>query len=140
MSLLTCASGNSVYRGYDYYNIGRVIFYEDIGEGQFKGVVAGSTDGPYEVFIDVHHPRKSHCNCPHANGKRIICKHQIALFLKAFPDEAQKYKAELEEYYEYEEWAIDEFLDKCTKTELENIIWQILSDGPEWQYESFVRY
>ena len=146
MSLLTCASGNSVYRGYDYYNIGKVILLEDIGGGQFKGLVNGRTDEPYEVFIDVHHPRKSHCNCPHANGKRIVCKHQVALFFKAFPGESEKYKEELESYYDYEEKqhedeerAIGKFLDKCSKTELENIIWQMLFDGPEWQYNRFVR-
>lgn len=67
MSLLTCASGNSVYRGYDYYNIGKVTMIDDVGGGQFKGFVDGSGSEPYEVFIDVNHPRKSHCNCPHAN-------------------------------------------------------------------------
>lgn len=146
MSLLTCASGNSVYRGYDYYNIGKVTMIDDVGGGQFKGFVDGSGSEPYEVFIDVNHPRKSHCNCPHANGKRIVCKHQIALFFKAFPHEAEKYKAELEAYYDYEEKrredeekSIEKFLDKCSKSELENIILQMLYDGPEWQYESFVR-
>lgn len=119
---------------------------EDIGEDQFKGFVDGSGSEPYEVFIDVNHPRKSHCNCPHANGKSIVCKHQIALFFKAFPHEAEKYKAELEAYYDYEEkrreneeTSIEDFLDKCSKSELENIILQMLYDGPEWQYESFVR-
>ena len=119
---------------------------DDVGGGQFKGFVDGSGSEPYEVFIDVNHPRKSHCNCPHANGKRIVCKHQIALFFKAFPHEAEKYKAELEAYYDYEEKrredeekSIENFLDKCSKSELENIILQMLYDGPEWQYESFVR-
>ena len=146
MSLLTCTSGNSVYRGYDYYNIGKVIMIEDIGGGQFKGFVDGSGNEPYEVFIDVNHPRKSHCNCPHANGKRIVCKHQVAMFFKAFPHEAERYKAELEAYYDYEEKqredeenAIESFLDGCDKEELENIILQMLYDGPEWQYDSFVR-
>lgn len=119
---------------------------EDIGEDQFKGFVDGSGSEPYEVFIDVNHPRKSHCNCPHANGRRVVCKHQVALFFKAFPYEAEKYKAELEAYYDYEEKrredeekSIEKILGKCSKSELENIILQMLYDGPEWQYESFVR-
>lgn len=146
MSLLTCASGNSVYRGYDYYNMGKVILFEDIGDGQFKGFVDSNTDKPYEVFIDIYHPRKSYCNCLHANGKRIVCKHQVALFFKAFHEKSEKYKVELEAYYDYEEKrhedeevAISRFLDKCKKSELQNIIWQMLFDAPEWQYESFVR-
>lgn len=31
------------------------------------------------------------------------------------------------------------FLDKCIKSELENIILQMLYDDPEWQDENFVR-
>lgn len=146
MSLLSCASGNSVYRGYDYYTCDKVIMGEDIGNGQYKGYVEGSADKPYEVFIDINHPRKSHCNCPHANGKRIVCKHQVALFFKMFPEEAEKYRAELESYYDYEEKrredeerAIAKFLTKCKKSELEDIIWQMLFDGPEWQYDRFIR-
>ncbi|MEE3428852.1 MAG: SWIM zinc finger family protein [Ruminococcus sp.] len=146
MSLLTCASGKSVYRGYDYYSSNKVNVIEKVGDGQYKGFVDGSGNEPYEVFIDVNHPRKSHCNCPHANGKRIVCKHQMAMFFKAFPDEAKRYKTELEEYWDYEEkrhedeeYAISEFLEKCDKSELADIIWQMLFDGPEWQYERFVR-
>ena len=146
MSLLSCASGNSVYRGYDYYTCDKVITGVDIGNGQYKGYVEGSADKPYEVFIDINHPRKSHCNCPHANGKRIVCKHQVALFFKMFPEEAEKYRAELESYYDYEEKrredeerAIAKFLTKCKKSELEDIIWQTLFDGPEWQYDRFIR-
>ncbi len=146
MSLLSCASGKSVYRGYDYYRSNKVNTIEKVSDGQYKGFVDGSGNEPYEVFIDVNHPRKSHCNCPHANGKRIVCKHQVAMFFKAFPDEADKYWAELEAYYDYEEkrhedeeYAISEFLEKCNKSELADIIWQMLFDGPEWQYERFVR-
>lgn len=53
---------------------------------------------------------------------------------------------DLETYYYYkekhredEESAIKSFIDRGDKTELENIILQLLYDGPEWQYESFVR-
>lgn len=146
MSLLSCASGKSVYRGYDYYRSNKVNTIEKVSDGQYKGFVDGSGNEPYEVFVDVNHPRKSHCNCPHANGKRIVCKHQVAVFFKAFPDEADNYQAELEAYYDYEEkrhedeeYAISEFLEKCNKSELADIIWQMLFDGPEWQYERFVR-
>lgn len=129
----------------DYSN-NRLNIFLRLSDGQYKGFVDGSGNEPYEVYIDVNHPRKSHCNCPHANGKRIVCKHQVAVFFKAFPDEADKYQAELEAYYDYEEKrhedeenAIGEFLDKCDKSELADIIWQMLFDGPEWQYERFVR-
>ena len=89
MSLMTCASGESVYRGYEYYTEGKVSEIQTKAKGQFEGTVQGTNKNSYKVFIDIAHPRKSHCNCPHANGKRIVCKHQIALYFSVFPDEAK---------------------------------------------------
>ncbi len=55
---------------------------------------------------------KSHCNCPHANGKRIICKHQVALYFSVFPEEADQYYKEVIEYEEEEESAVKKNLIK----------------------------
>lgn len=146
MSLMTCASGESVYRGYEYYTEGKVSEIQTKAKGQFEGTVQGTNKNSYKVFIDIAHPRKSHCNCPHANGKRIVCKHQIALYFSVFPDEAKSYIKELESYWdeeekrhEDEEEAISRFLDQCKKDDLKGIIWQMLFDGPEWQYDKFLR-
>lgn len=103
MGLLECASSNSVYRGYDYYNCDKVISFQNISDGVYNGIVEGSNGKLYEVYIDANYPRKSHCNCPHAKGKRIVCKHQVALFFNAFPEKAQEYKKELDSYYDYME-------------------------------------
>ena len=54
-------------------------------------MVRGSGQKHYDVFIDLEHPRKSKCNCPHADGKRVICKHMISLYFAAYPKIAQKY-------------------------------------------------
>ena len=70
----------------------------------------------------------------------------IAVFFAAFPDEAKKYKAELEAYYEEEE-AREAILDdmllnyikKLSKAELQEAILQVLYDGPEWQFDRFIR-
>ncbi len=146
MGILECASGNSVYRGYDYYNCDKVISFKNISDGVYNGFVEGSNEKIYEVFIDINHPRKSHCNCPHANGKRIVCKHQVALFFKAFPEKAKDYRNELESYYDYmekekedEERKLIEFIRKCKKSELEDILYSLLMDSPEWVYDRFIR-
>ena len=79
MGLIEVASGNSVWRGMDYYKNKRVKSWQDAGEGIYDGIVSGSGDNEYVVHIDKNHPRKSTCNCPFADGRRVVCKHMIAL-------------------------------------------------------------
>ena len=83
MSLISLASGKSLWRGYEYYEGKRVHFHIQNGEFEYTGKVSGSGRS-YDVHIDIKHPRKSTCNCPHADGKRIICKHMVASTKLAF--------------------------------------------------------
>lgn len=103
MSILSIASNASAWRGYEYYEEKRVLSWKKMSEHEFEGAVAGSKKESYHVMIDIDHPKKSTCNCPHAEGKKIVCKHKIALFFTAFPYEAEKYIAEIEEYEREEE-------------------------------------
>ncbi|MGC6174579.1 SWIM zinc finger family protein [Lacrimispora sp. 38-1] len=98
MSILSIASNASAWRGYEYYEGKRVISWNQMDKHEFEGTVRGSGKEPYHVMIDTEHPKKSTCNCPHAEGKRIVCKHKIALFFTVFPKEADRYIAEIEEY------------------------------------------
>ena len=68
------------------------------------------------------------------------------MYFSVFPAEAKSYIKELESYWdeeekrhEEEEEAISRFLDQCKKDDLKGIIWQMLFDGPEWQYDNFLR-
>lgn len=146
MSLLSCASYQSAWRGYHYYLNRKVQSVKRISSTQFQGTVSGSDGKTYDVFIDMEHPRKSSCTCPHAAGKRIVCKHQIALFFSAFPLEATKYvkeavnyEREQERLYEEQENQVIECVDNMTKDQLQQVLLQILFDGPEWQYDKFIR-
>lgn len=146
MSLLSCASGQSAWRGYDYYLNRKVKVIKRISSSQFQGEASGSNGEIYEVFIDVEHPRKSSCTCPHAAGKRIVCKHQIALFFAAFPLEATKYYREVVEYEQEQEQLREEeenkvinYIDSLTKEQLQQVLLQFLFEGPEWQYDKFIR-
>jgi len=69
----------------------------------------------------------------------------VALFFAAFPDEARQYKAELDAYYKEEERReaeieirLHNFVKKLSKSELQELLLQVLYDGPEWQFERFV--
>lgn len=96
MSFLDLASYNSFCRGVYYCQAGCVISYEKVSNTVYRGIVRGSKD--YEVEIDIEHPRKSKCNCPFAEGKQIICKHKVALYLTVFPDELKRIEEEQRQY------------------------------------------
>lgn len=146
MSILTVASGQSVYRGYEYAQAKKVLCMEQVDEGVIKATVSGSSGSTYDVLLDVAHPRKSQCNCPHAAGKRIVCKHIVAVYFTAFPAEAKKYITELENYWEEDEQRQQEqeerliqYVRKMKKSELQEVLLQLLYEGPEWQYDRFIR-
>lgn len=146
MGLIECASGNSVWRGYDYYKekkVSRLIRSDDT---VYSATIAGSDSNQYNVTIDAAHPRKSKCNCPHADGKRIICKHMVAVYFTAFPKEAERMYNEAIAYEKEEEKRQDELSDKLVtyigkmkKDDLQQALLQVLFDGPEWQYDKFIR-
>ena len=81
MGIISLASGSSCWRGLDYYK-----------EKEYSSIVKGTNN--YNVHLDIEHPRKSSCNCPLANGKRIICKHIVATYFTAFPNEAVSFEEE----------------------------------------------
>ena len=144
MSLISLASGKSLWRGYEYYKGNRVHFNIQNEEFEYDGKVSG-TGKSYNVHIDLKHPRKSTCNCPHADGKRIICKHMVALYFSIFPKEADSYIAEVEAYEkEQEEYAeeMDQKIIACiksmSKSDLQQAIYELLCEAPEWLVNRFV--
>ncbi len=146
MGVLDCASGASVWRSYDYYKEKKVVSLEEIGTNIFSAKVSGNLDDPYSVELNIDHPRKSKCNCPHADGRRIICKHIVATYFTLRPQEAEKVYAEAIACQEEEEKREEELDDKlCNyvehmkKSELQETLLQLLFDGPLWQYEKFLK-
>ena len=57
-----------------------MVSWSKSGDSTYKGDVSGSNEENYNVHIDKLHPRKSVCNCSIAGGRRVVCKHMIALF------------------------------------------------------------
>lgn len=144
MSLLTAASGKSVYRGYEYFIENKVLSFNQINDFEYEGVVKGAMQGSYKVYINLNKIRSSTCDCPFATGRKI-CKHMVAVYFTAFPEEAQKYKTELDAYYEEEEEReaelddmLQNYIRKLSKSELQEALLQVLYDGPEWQFDRFI--
>lgn len=146
MGLLDLASGNSFWRGFDYYRDKKVLDLRQTEKYIFSALVSGSEKTPYRVEIDLEHPRKSRCNCPHADGKRIICKHMVAVYLMAFPEEAERIyqealaeEKEEEQRQEREADKLTDYVYRMKKEELREALLELLFDGPEWQYDRFLR-
>ena len=146
MGILECASGASIWRGYDYFKEKKVKNIEEIREEVFSAKVKGSSNEEYSIELDINHPRKSKCNCPHADGKRIVCKHIVATYFTVFPNEAETFYEEAMNYQEEEEKRQEELSDKVIeyvckmkKADLCQSLLELLFDGPEWQYDRFIR-
>lgn len=144
MKIISLASGNSCWRGLDYYKEKRVVELNKINENEYSSIVKGTNN--YNVHLDIEHPRKSSCNCPLAKGKRIICKHIVATYFTAFPNEAVSFEEEqnrLKEEYEKEQeeeyGRVIKYLNKMSKQELIEELIQVFDYGPEWIYNDFVK-
>lgn len=146
MKFISSASGNSRYRGYDYYEDNRIKDIKKVNENEYEGVAIGSNDNLYNVRIDLSHPKKnSHCTCPHAEDNKIMCKHKVALYFSVFPDEADKYIEKVEEAErlaeEYEEnlyTSMFSIVMKLKKDDLQVALISILENSPEWVLKQFV--
>ncbi len=135
MSMLSSASGKSISRGYDYYLKNKVNSYKKINNIEYIGKVSGSNGEIYDIHINLNKPKTSTCTCEFAKGRRVICKHMIALFFTAFPEEAENYKREVEEYrIEYEKQQIErndimlKYIYSLKKSELQDILIYILEN------------
>lgn len=147
MSISTSASGKSIYRGYDYFLNDKVSQLIKISDTEYEAFVQGSEEKLYKVHLNINKPKTSVCDCPFANGRRI-CKHMMAVYFTAFPDKAEDYKRQLEEYEAEEEQREQEFEELCdnvintvqsmSKDDLKQALLQFLFEGPEWQFERFV--
>ena len=103
MSFWSSASGASIWRGYDYFKEEKVEAYEQLAENIFESRIQGSAEDPYQTVIDIEHPKRSHCDCPFAKDRRVVCKHMVALCFTAFPSEADAFLREVKEPKKEEE-------------------------------------
>lgn len=134
MGMLEIASYNSYWRGLDYFECKQVKKLIRLSEYVYDAQVEGTN--LYNVHIDVNHPRKSTCTCPHAAGKSIICKHKVAVYFSIFPEEAQKaiderteYRRELEkrekEYdrkVEEQRKSVKKYVDSLSEKDVRNML------------------
>ncbi|MDO4565013.1 MAG: SWIM zinc finger family protein [Clostridia bacterium] len=142
MGIVTAASGASLWRGYEYYKAKKVKSFKKLSDDEYEGLVSGSLKEPYIVKINVARVRQSRCNCPHADGTRIICKHMVALFFTIFPTEADKYIKEVEQYEREEEkrWeeyckSVEKYVKSLSKEELrQQLINYIIAEEENRRY------
>ena len=127
MGLIEMASGKSIWKGLDYCDKKKVISWECVGAYEYHGLVSGSDGAIYDVHINKEHPKKSTCTCPFAEGRRVVCKHMIALYFTAEPhakedflEEAKRWEAE-EEARELEHYHdLEKYVKSLSKSELQD--------------------
>ena len=136
MGLIELASGNSVWRGMDYYNAKKTKSVEKTGPHTYDGTVQG--EQLYHVHIDKEHPRRSTCTCPFAEGRRVICKHMIALYFTAEPKAAEDFLKQVEEWEKEEEEEeqrhyeeLREYVYSLRKVELQQLYLEALIEEEE---------
>lgn len=144
MGIISSASGSSCWRGLAYYKENKINNLKKIGEVEYTSIVSGTKN--YNVYLNVEHPRKSTCNCPLADGKRIICKHIVATYFQVIPNSAKEFEEEQNRLQEeYEEYQKNEyknaikFINKMSKKELVEELIYIFNCAPEWVYNDFIR-
>lgn len=144
MSIISVASGESCWRGLDYYNDKKVHNLKKINDYEFISIVHGTNN--YNIYLNVLHPRQSTCNCPLAKGKRIICKHIVATFFTAFTNEAKMFVEEQEklqeEYLDYQAALYKKakkYIKEMPKKDLVEELLFVLDYAPEWVYDNFIR-
>ena len=140
MKLLDLASNNSFWKGIDYHHENRIIDWKEVEKNCYQGKLKGSNGAVYNVRIDIAHPRKSVCDCPFADGRRVICKHMVALDLGIFPEKEQQFRDYIEkqnQMYEKEherkmkerEEEIRKYVMSLSKAELrEKLIQRMIND------------
>ena len=145
MSILTAASSKSAWRGYEYFMEDKVQFVKKLDDTHFGGAVAGNEAESYAVTIDIEHPKRSTCDCPFANGLKV-CKHMVAIYFAAFPEEAIKFKAAIDRALEEEEQyreelpgRIEKYINKLNKAQLKDLALNLIYELPEYEFEQFVR-
>jgi len=143
MGLKELSSYKSMWRGYNYYIQGKVVEHKKVSDYEFDAKVCNDETKIYNIHLDLNHPRKSTCNCPYADGRRIICKHMVASYFAIFPVKAKEYIEEIERYEEEEEERfqqsiimreerikdIEKYLNKLTKKELKEKLLECMIDS-----------
>lgn len=135
MKLLDLASNNSFWRGIDYHKEKCVVSWEKIDEDCYHGKVKGSNGAVYDVTIDIAHPRRSVCNCPFAEGRRVICKHMVALDLGIFPEKERQYM----KYIEDQNQLYEEEYEKETEMRREEIRKHVMSLSKKELQEALIQ-
>ena len=142
MGLKELSSYKSLWRGYQYYMQGNVVEIQKTGDQEFDTKVRNKSDHKYEIHLNLKHPRKSTCNCPHADGRRVICKHMVASYFAIYPEEAKKYLDELKRNEKEKEERfqeslrmreerikdIEKYVNSLSKKELKEIVLEYMID------------
>ena len=67
-----------------------------IDEDIIEGEVANHEGRTYHTIINLAHSTRSSCTCKFAKGRKVICKHMVALYFANAPDEYEELMKKVE--------------------------------------------
>ena len=74
------------------------------------------------MIIDTVHPKKSVCNCTFAEGRRVICKHMVALDLGIYPEKERQMMDYIEEQNQLYEKEYEQEMQECEEEIVEYVM------------------
>ncbi len=133
------AKDRSVWCGYEYYDEEYVKNLKETDKGVFTAEVLGKARKHYVVTIDVNKPETSTCSCPYADGNHTVCKHMVATYFTAYPEEAEKYYRKYVEPIDEATQLYDQVVEcvkKMKKDELRRVLFKLLFEV--WTLDDFL--
>jgi hypothetical protein len=133
MGVIELASQKSFWRGIDYYEQKKVLDWDKKPDNTYSAQVKGSDSVLYQVHLDLPHPKRSTCTCPFAAGRRVICKHMVALYFTVQPLAYEEILRQMEDWEKEEERQREEeladlrhYVQSLTKKELQERLLEAL--------------
>ena len=96
--------------------------------------------------MDLPHPKRSTCTCPFAAGRRVICKHMVALYFTVQPLAYEEILRQMEDWEKEEERQREKelaelrhYVQSLTKKELQERLLDALLEIEELRQDTWSR-
>ncbi len=112
----------------------------------YSDQIQGSDSVLYQAHLDLPHLKRSTCTCPFAAGRRVICKHMVALYFTVQPLAYEEILRQMEDWEKEEERQREKelaelchYVQSLTKKELQERLLDALLEIGELRQDTWSR-